>query len=294
MQADEFFRVRRGPGKTRDGQRRRIGGEEAARGEQRLGLLGHLRFQIALLEHRFDDQVATGEVFRVRGRLDEQQLVRVLLPALEDFRAVGLARFRLLQEHVLQHAGHAAIHVRPGDAAAHHAGAEDADLRRLPFRQALRPRRAGFDRGAVEEERDQVFCHLSHGEAREIARLDAQRGVEVHVGAFDHRRHDRLGRRIQAARFLDQHRRRHRQHLRDRRRRRPAARHAVLRVVPGLHRRRIRGDPFARHLEEVCLAGGQPLHEAQLRGVLRPHRPAFDEVGKRRLQTEQARPAAPA
>jgi hypothetical protein len=50
-----------------------VAGKEAARGQHRLGLAGHLGLQLALLEHRLDDQVATLQVGSLVGRRDAGQ-----------------------------------------------------------------------------------------------------------------------------------------------------------------------------------------------------------------------------
>jgi hypothetical protein len=72
--------------------------------------------QLALLKHRFDDQVAALQVGGLVGGGDaaQQRLLVVRAHAalvharLRELRAVGLAVFGLLQAHVLQHRGHAA------------------------------------------------------------------------------------------------------------------------------------------------------------------------------------------
>ena len=106
-------------------------------GEHRLGFLRDLRLQVALLEHRLDDEVAAGEVLHVLGRLDQRQCLfgfrlrcaALLHAPLEELRAVALAGLAPSRRNVLQHARHAARGIRPGDARAHHARAEDADFR---------------------------------------------------------------------------------------------------------------------------------------------------------------------
>jgi hypothetical protein len=88
-------------------------------------------------------------------------------PALVDARpgdlaAVGLAGVGLLLRHVLQHGGDAAAGLRVGDAGAHHAGAQDADLVRLELRHRF-GRDWPLDRVHVEEEGvDHVLRHRRH------------------------------------------------------------------------------------------------------------------------------------
>ena len=288
VQADEVLRPCRSQSEAGDRQRRGVRCEDAVGGEFRLGFLRHLRLEIALLEHRLDDQVASGEIVRVRGGPDQVERIHALAAPGEQFLAVSLALLRLLDRNILQHAGNAAGRGSVGDARAHHAGAEDSDLGRFPARYILRTRGARLDRVEVEEEGvDHVLRHLADGEFRNVARLDAHRGVEVHVGAFDHRRQDRLRRGIQAARLFHEHRGRHREHLRNLRRIGRSAGHAVVPGVPRLHWRGIRLDPLARHREQIFGVRGQSLQQPKLRGFGRAHQPALDEVWKCRLQAEQ-------
>ena len=101
----------------------------------------HRRLQGAVLEHRLDDQVAAVERAHVARRRDEREQAGLAQrrragpwrPApTVTLRIAARPGLGLLARHVLQHAGDAARRVGVGDAGAHHAGAEDADLRRPP------------------------------------------------------------------------------------------------------------------------------------------------------------------
>ena len=128
---------------------------------------------------------------------------------------------------VLEHDVDAGLGRDIGDAGAHHAGAEDADLGDRGRADALGPRAAGVDRLQVEEERlDHVLGDLAGDQLGEVAALDAARGVEVHLRALDGGGQDRPRRgHRRALELLAQQRRERRQ---DRRQRRAAG------VPPGI------------------------------------------------------------
>src|SRR3546814_3957719 len=134
-----------------------------------LGLEGRV------LEDGLDDQVAASEIGRVGGRLDTaEQLGLLLLGALaagdrlvEDLLGVVLALLRVLCGDVLEHDLHARTGTGVGNAGAHHAGAEDADLGGLELLEAVGTQRAGADGLQVEEERlDHVLRALVDDQVR--------------------------------------------------------------------------------------------------------------------------------
>ena len=150
-----LLRPRRGGGQAGDRQRRGVGGEEAAGGQHRLGLLRDLRLQRALLEHGFDDEVAAAQLFGARGRRDQRQHGGLLVGrhgaarhALvgELLRCSSCPARRVSGDTSLSTLGTPRIAFDVRDAGAHHPGAEDADLARLPLRHGLRPRGARLDR----------------------------------------------------------------------------------------------------------------------------------------------------
>ena len=138
---------------------------------------------------------------------------------LVDLRRVALAALGRLERDVLEHDLHAGAGADVGDAGAHHAGAEHADLGRLADLVALRAQRAGVDGLQVEEERlDHVLGVLTGREVGEVARLDARGGLEVDLGALDGRGHDGARRRVVGTlERLAQGGREDRQHLGERR-----------------------------------------------------------------------------
>ena len=87
---------------------------------------------------------------------------------------------------VLEHDVEAGLGRDVGDAGAHHARAEHADLGDRGLADALGPRAAAVDVLQVEEERlDHVLGDLAGDQLREVAALDAAGGVEVHLRALD-------------------------------------------------------------------------------------------------------------
>ncbi len=180
-----------------------------------------------------------------------------------------------------------------GDARAHHAGAEHADLGGGELRYAGRPQRPGVDRLQVEEERlDHVLGVLPGHQRGEVARLDGARVVEVDLGALDGSSHDRLGsREVRALQLLAQRGREGGQHLRERRVRRGAAGHLVAVPVPGLGLGRVVvlvvQDPLAGRREKV-LGSDDLVHQALGPGGLRLVALALEQhVHQRRLYAEQ-------
>jgi hypothetical protein len=141
-----FCRLGAGGGQAADRQGGGVAGEEAARRQHRLGLLRHFGLELAVFEHGLDDQVAALQVGGAGGGGDAAQQLGLVVRAhaalvharLGEFGAVGLAVLGLFQAHVLQHRGDAPAGLRVGDARAHHAGAQDADLLRLVARHVLR------------------------------------------------------------------------------------------------------------------------------------------------------------
>ena len=118
------------------GKRRGVGAEHDLVADDGLRLGGRLRLHLAVLEHRFDDHVDALERVVVRRRRDaREQLVRVFLLgaaaldlARHDVRRIGLALVGRLLVAVDQHHLDAGLRRHVGDAGAHQAGAEHADL----------------------------------------------------------------------------------------------------------------------------------------------------------------------
>ena len=136
MHADEILGLQRGLGERGDRQRRGVAGEDDLGAEHGLRLLRRLGLDRAILEHRLDDEVAALEIGVVGGRLDarEQRLLVGRLGApLGDLRAddlvrIGLALVGRFLVAVDQHDLEPGVGRDIGDAGAHEAGAEHADL----------------------------------------------------------------------------------------------------------------------------------------------------------------------
>ena len=302
MDADEFFGGAAGRGQAADRQRGGVGGEEAAWRQQRLGLLRDFGFELTVLEHRLDDQVAAGQIGRLAGGLNARQQLLLIVgahAALVDARlgqlgAVGPAGLGLLLADVLEDRGDALAGLGEGNAGPHHAGAEHADLCRLEARRLAGARLGALDGVQVEEEGVDHGAGVGAGhEPGQMAALDAQRGGHIHLQAFDHAGHDRLGRGVEAARLLLDHRRRDHQHLGHRRARRQAAGHLVALGLPRVLGARVGGNPGQRpgpHLGGGLVGGrDQVVHQAQALGFLGREGLALHQVGLRPHQPEVAR-----
>ncbi|MCY1170416.1 hypothetical protein D9M73_104860 [compost metagenome] len=137
MNAHEFLGMCTGLCQARDRQRGGIAGKKSTRSQLRFGLACDLGLEFAAFEHRFNDELATREVAGISGGGDalQQRLLcggihaALVHPRLREFLAVGLAGFGFLAAHILEHGGDAPAGLGPGNARAHHARTEDADLR---------------------------------------------------------------------------------------------------------------------------------------------------------------------
>ncbi len=177
-----------------------------------------------------------------------------------------------LPRDVLEHDLHAGAGAGVGDPGAHHAGAEDADLGRLPGLDPGRAQLPAVDRLEVEEERlDHVRAVLVDDQLRQVARLDPAGGVEVGAGALDGRGQDRpLGRVVGALELLAEQRRERRQERRHGPRPRVAAGHRVAGGVPGVLRRvGMGGDPRPGGRHQLLAGGDQLVDQAEPLGLLR-------------------------
>ena len=210
------------------------------------------------------DQREQGVALLLRGlaALDAlgDELLRVALAALGG----GLV-------DVLEHDLDAGLRAHVRDRGAHHARAEDHDLRGLEGLDRVRPPAVPVDLLEVEEERlDHVLGDLALGEVHEVAALDLQRGVEVDLRALDDRGHDVVRRRVvRALDLLAQVRREGRQVLRELRVRRQAARDLVALDVPGLLGLRILRDPLLRGRDQLLGRAHELVDEAHLLGLRR-------------------------
>ncbi|MCY1362072.1 hypothetical protein D9M69_487720 [compost metagenome] len=297
MQADELLGLRHSLGQPGDGQGGSVGGNHRVR--QRSGFCGgaDLGLQLTVLEHGFDDQVAALEVGIAGGGLDAGKdgvalfgrHVATAHQLVQQPLGIGLALLRRFHRDVLEDHLDAGDGRDMGDARAHHAGAEHADLLRHVGGRALGPRAAGIDLVQLEPEgADHVLRHLAGGELGEIARLDQLGRVEVHLGALDGGAHDLLRRREAALGLVAQHGRGDGQHLRHVGAGRRAAGDLVARCVPGLHRLGIGGDPGAGLGQHLVRGPGDVMYQAGLQGLFRPHLATFGQVRQGLLDAQQA------
>ncbi len=161
MDADEIVGPKRGFGQRGDRQSGGVGGEDHIGADHRLRLFRHLRLDAALLEHGFDDEIAPRQRRIIGGRGDPRQqrrLVGFARLAARHLAGDALVAGRLapvgavliaVDQHHLE-----AIERRDiGDARAHEAGAENADLlqgrRRDVFRAGARPSRVRSSKGTA-------------------------------------------------------------------------------------------------------------------------------------------------
>ncbi|MCY1207008.1 hypothetical protein D9M72_185920 [compost metagenome] len=135
MQANDRLRAR---GRGRDHvhvQRRGIGGKDGARFGDPVQLAEQLLLDLHVLEHRFDDQVGIGQLLQVqRGREQRHaglDIGRAQAPLARGIFVVAPDRLQAAVQRLLRGLddGHGVAGVEEvhGDAAAHGAGADDAD-----------------------------------------------------------------------------------------------------------------------------------------------------------------------
>ncbi len=227
-----------------DGNGGGVGGEDGAGLQRRLGLLDRRRLDRGILEHRLDDQVAAFERRVVGRRRDQRQqlllVVRLRPPLLHLLgdQAFGM-RLALVGRRLVavdQHDRDAGLGGHVGDAGAHEAGAQHADLGELGVGYAGRPPRALVELLQGDEERADHRRRLAGlQDFREVALLDPQRGVEGHQQALIDAFEDRRGGRIVAVGLAPQDGNGRRPEIGALRRvnREPGQLEALL--VPGLH-----------------------------------------------------------
>ena len=136
----------------------------------------------------------------------------------------------------------------------------------VPGRLPGRPAAAGVDGVQVEpERRDHVLGDLAADQVGEVAGLDPQRGVHVHLAALDRGRQDVVRRRHRRTlELLAQVGREGRQHRRERRVGRGAAGDLVALAVPRLGRLRVGRDPAPGRGQQLVRAVGQLVDDAGL------------------------------
>ena len=222
MDADELRRVLGALRERRDRQGRGVGAEDDV-GHHRLRLGGGLGLHLAILEHRLDDEVDAGQRAVIGGRGDARQhgvalrrggaaLVDLVGQALLDMR---LALVGALLVAVDQHDVEAGLRADRGDAGAHEARAEDADLLDLRLRHVRRPPRALVELLHRDEQRADHRRRLRRAQdLGEIARLHGERAIHRQLQALVHHLQDGARGRIVVVGLaaVDRVRRRERHH----------------------------------------------------------------------------------
>ena len=202
MDADEILRLLRRLGERADRQGRGVAGEDHVRPDNGLRLFCRLLLDRAILEHRFDDEVAALQIGVVGARVDARQqrvAVGALGAALGDLVGDQLLRMRLalvgrFLVAVDQHDFEPGARRDIGDARAHEAGADHADLAQVRRRDFGRTARALVELAHREEQRaDHRRRFLRAQDLGEVAALDRQRQVHRQLQALEHARQDRLG-----------------------------------------------------------------------------------------------------
>ena len=192
-------------GKRGDRQRRRVRREDHLRPQMFLRLGKGLRLDLAILEHGLDDEVNVLQRRIVRGRRDtrEQRFgVGRLGTALLDLILDHLLRMRLAlvgallvaidQDHVEAGTGRDVA-----DARAHEASADHGDLLHLRRCHVLRTARTLVEfLHRQEQAADHRGRFLRAQHRGEIARFDAERGIDRQLQAFIDAAHDRACSRI--------------------------------------------------------------------------------------------------
>ncbi|MNK81718.1 hypothetical protein D3C87_1014700 [compost metagenome] len=285
MQADEFARIRHSLCQPGNRQRRCIRSDDRFGADNLLGGRGNPGLEIAILKHRFDDQIATREIRITFGWGDPRQhlitLQSIHLPTgdflVQQRRRMCFAFLGGNQIDILKHHFNARRSTDKGNTRAHHPCAKHADLTRDIRRKTLRPRTTSIDLVELKPERaNQVFRDLPGGQFGEVTGFDQVRGVEIDLSALDYRAEDFLRRRHCPLGLATQNRRRNRQHLRDFRIRRRTARNLITLHIPALHCRRIGNDPGARLGQQLIAIRRQLINQTRLQRLLRTHFLAFE------------------
>ena len=299
MQADEVGRPGARLGQPGDRQGRGVGGEDGIVGEARFGGLGHRGLDRPVLEHRLDHQIAAVEVGIVVGRRDAAEQGGGLFgahPALFDppFQRCGGAGLAVLGRgpvDIHQYAFDAAAGARRGDPAAHHAGAENADLADLRFRHAGRPRLQLARLGHLEKAgADHRLGHRMADHLDEIFTLDPEADIDVALAALVDAGQDRLDRGVVAEAALPPHGVGGREKLQAGRALHVAAGQPEALAVPGLGRVGVVQRPAFRGVEQFVRRHDR-VDQAEFRRLGDRVLAAVEQHLEAGLQPEHARDA---
>ena len=172
MQADKFCWPDAGFGQTTDGQSGGVGSKHAVLCHHRFSFSGDLRFEVAVLKHRFNHQIAALQIADLVAGVNQGVHLRLL---------------GLVQIHIHDDAGNAFLGRGQRDARSHHAGTQDAYFGGFPRCKTAGSGFTSLDGIEVEEERcDHVLGGLTHHQLGQFAALDAGSGVVIDLCSLDH------------------------------------------------------------------------------------------------------------
>ena len=240
------------------------------------------------------------QIREIRGGMDAGENLRLLLRrraalfdlAVDDAARMIAARIRLLDRGVDKHDIDAGNSRHIGDAAAHHARAQNAQRLHIGRRFVLRPARALAEILHGEEQRaDHVAAGGIHQQLHEIARFDAQARIDRHLDAFIDAGHDVALRGIIAVALLAQHRVAHGEDLAAAGRERSAAGKFEIFLVPGLHGFRLALDPRLRRIERDRPRGTTACTSLSAERLLRIDAGALQDERQRLHGADQTRQA---
>ena len=296
VDADEVLGPHAGLGQAGDRQGRGVGAEHGTGGQLGLGAFGDIGLDLAVLEHRLDDQVRALDQVVVGGGGDRaEQGVELLLGDLAARQAllqqvgdVGLALVGVFLGTVDQDGLDAGQGLHIGDARAHHAGADDGDLLRIGSRHAGGADSALVELLLAEEQRADHGLRLRrHQGLDEIAGLDPQGRVHRDLNALIDGLHQVQHGRIVAVGLLAQHGVADEEILDAGRVVGAAAGLFEALVVPRLHGLAAALDPGLRSVDLGTL-GNHFMHHARAPGVVRTPGRAGAHRRHRRLHADQA------
>ncbi len=299
VNADEVLRSRRRLGERGDRQRRGVGAEDGVPGQNRLGPPDHVFLDRAVLEHRLDHEVGAGECGEVGAGVDARERRLGIGGAHAAARnLLGVRRFDGrpalgggLLVAVDEGDGDAGAGADVGDAGTHEAGTDDRNAVGRTGRNRHRPADELVQLLHGDEQRaDHRRRFPALQDLREVALLDAQRGIERHLQALDESLQGAAHGRIVVAGLLAVKRACRREEIETGRRIDLAAREAEAVHVPRLHLRRavLQPGPRSRHQ----LAGGHHLVDQPKRlGARRRKLVALEQHLKRVLGVDEPRDA---
>ena len=298
MDADELRGPLRRLCQTRDRQSRGVAREHRGRRDHGFRLAGHLGLDLALLEHRLDDQIAAREISVVCSGTDARQhrvRLRLGAPATLDLAREQLTRMipallGKLDRAVEQHDLHARSGGDMRDSSAHHSRAEDTEAADLGPWRPRRPARELVGLPLVHEHRPhQVARHGAREQPAELLRLDSKPGVDRHLGALVNGGQDRERRGVVPHRGPRGQRRPGHEGLRRRWRAHPGtAGHTKAFAIPGLHRVRRAEQPAAGALDDLR-RGRRLVHQPLAERLGGPHLRALGDQAQRLGDPDQSR-----